>query len=263
MSNDLKLGIFDSGIGGLSVLREVAKALPSYDIFYLADRLNAPYGNKSKEVVFNYCENIVKEFEKNGIETILIACNSATAMAIDELRESFHHIRFFGIEPFINVINIRPELISKRGVCLTTNLTASSKRFKYLQEKYDHNHTLEYCTSKMLAKLIEESFDSGRLDTQSIKEEIKLSIPTDSKFDYIILGCTHYPFVSELFEEVLGAKSISPCAHVAKHMAECLATNSSKVTLKDHFFFKDTANPLAENEWRIVKKENLKGFPFF
>ncbi|AYF44653.1 MULTISPECIES: glutamate racemase [unclassified Halobacteriovorax] len=263
----MKIGIFDSGIGGLSVLKEVAHYMDRYDIYYLADRLNAPYGNKTKQEVYSYCEAIVNEFLSIDIDTILIACNSATAMAIDELRSNFPQIRFFGIEPFINVINLRPELISKRGVCLTTQLTADSNRFKYLQQKYDANHTLEYRTSKMLAKLIEEAFDSGRLDTHKIEEEIKSSVFTKStkdSFDYIILGCTHYPFVSEVFEKVLGTTSISPCAHVAKHMASCLVNKLDETQeIRDHFYFRDTSKAATKEQWRIVKKENLKGFPFF
>ncbi|WP_412469496.1 MULTISPECIES: glutamate racemase [unclassified Halobacteriovorax] len=258
----MKIGIFDSGIGGLSVLREVAKLMDRCEIYYFADRLNAPYGNKTKEEVFTFCQSIVEDFISYGIDTILIACNSATAMAINELRTNYPNIRFFGIEPFINVINLRPELKKQKGVVLTTKITADSMRFQSLKERYDPKQHLVYRVSKNLAKIIEDSFDSGRLNEDEISKEIVDSIfPSGQKesYDYIILGCTHYPFVKELFKANVGAQSISPCYHVAKHMADqCVINEDAQIV--DFFYYRDSRSP---DLWRKVKKQNLEGFPFF
>ncbi|MFG1494409.1 aspartate/glutamate racemase family protein [Halobacteriovorax sp. ZH4_bin.1] len=258
----MKIGIFDSGIGGLSVLREVAKLMDRCEIYYLADRLNAPYGNKTKEEVFNFCRHIVDDFISHGIDTILIACNSATAMAINELRANYPTIRFFGIEPFINVINLRPELKQQKGVVLTTKITADSMRFQNLKDRYDPQGHLVYRVSKNLAKIIEDSFDSGRLNEEEISKEIVESIfPSgeEESYDYIILGCTHYPFVKDLFKASVGAHSISPCYHVAKYVADqCVISDDGEIV--EFFYYRDSRSP---DLWRKVKKQNLEGFPFF
>lgn len=258
----LKIGIFDSGIGGLSVLREVAAIMDRCDIYYFADRLNAPYGNKSKEEVFAFCAKIVEEFIALEISTILIACNSATAMAINELRDQYPQIRFFGIEPFINIINLRPELKQKSGLVLTTLLTSSSPRFENLKRRYDPAGILNYRYSRNLAALIEKSFDTGRLDEDSIAKEIHESIDGVTKIDYVILGCTHYPFVSDIFKRELKIECISPCAHVAGHMSkEC--GHICEGEIRESFFYKERSVEASKEEWRTVKKQNLCGFPFF
>ncbi len=256
----MKIGIFDSGIGGLSVLREVAKVMPTSEIYYHADRLNAPYGNKSRFEVFNFCKLIVDDFVALGISNILIACNSATAMAIDELRQAYPNIRFFGIEPFINVINFREELKEKKGVVLTTKLTGESKRFNDLKEKYDSNGILDYKVSLSLAKLIEESFDCGRLDEEAMVFEIKTSLK-QLDYQFIILGCTHYPFINDIFTRHFNFECISPCVHVANYMAMQINNYEHSEEL-NYFNYRERLNGGAM-QWRKVKKNNLEGFPFF
>lgn len=210
----IKVGIFDSGIGGLSILREILlKKLP-IEVYYLADSSNAPYGLKPDSFVLDRSVAITQKFVDLGVSVVIVACNTATAIAIDKLRELFSHISFVGVEPYINVINQRTELQDKRGVVLATPLTGNSKRFKDLKERLDPNNILDVYTPKNLAKIIEDHFLSA---PEKIYPLIRDEFPADlPKYDYYILGCTHYPLVKSHLEDIFKAQMISPCPMVAK-----------------------------------------------
>lgn len=210
----VKVGIFDSGIGGLSILKEIHQLNKSLDIYYYADSKNNPYGSKSNEFILDRCVTIVDEFIDKGVALIIIACNTATAVAIDELRRLYPQINFVGVEPYINVINKRDDLKDKKGVVLATPRTGSSQRFIDLKTKLDPNGLLDSFFPVNLAKIIEENFlTKGNIKSQL---EVELEEIVD-RYDFYILGCTHYPLIVDQISEVLVGELVSPCSKVASH----------------------------------------------
>ncbi len=216
----VKIGIFDSGIGGLSILREIAKLRLDIEMIYYADSLNNPYGQKDDSFVIGRCESIVQNLISKGAELIVVACNTATAIAIDHLRQKYPGLVFVGVEPYINVINQRPELKGRKGVVLATPLTGNSKRFKLLKQRLDQNDILDVFTPINLARLIEDNFfNKGHEFEVDVKKELA-SLRTD--YDYLILGCTHYPLIKDQLETFLSGEMISPCPMVASRVKSLL-----------------------------------------
>lgn len=210
----IKVGIFDSGIGGLSILKEIVlKNLP-VELFYYADSKNAPYGPKPDTFVKERSVAITQEFVDIGAQIVIVACNTATAVAIDELRLKFPKISFIGVEPYINVINQRPELKTLKGLVLATPLTGNSKRFKDLKQRLDPDNVLDTFLPENLAKIIEDNFlDSFNKIYPLVRSEFS---EVHTHYDFYILGCTHYPLIKSDLEKIFKGELISPCPMVAK-----------------------------------------------
>ncbi|EQC49475.1 glutamate racemase [Bacteriovorax sp. BSW11_IV] len=221
----MKIGMFDSGIGGLSTLRNLLCMRHDLEVFYWADDAHAPYGSKSDEYVKDRSKAIVKIFESMGIELVVVACNTATAMAIEDLRASFPHMTLVGVEPYVNVINHIPWQKEHRAVILTTPLTGQSERFCRLRERLDPDNKLDHFSCPTMAKLVEHAF--WHKDTQlAQKIQLELAPIKDRNYQYVILGCTHYPLVGHYIQQALGAEVISPCSAISKRVLSLLKLES-------------------------------------
>lgn len=225
--NPLKIGMFDSGIGGLSVLRVLLCQRPDLDIYYWADDAYAPYGSRSDAEIQERSQTITRAFIKMGIQTIVIACNTATAVAIDNLRATFPDVDFIGIEPYVNVVNHIPLASAHQAVILTTPLTGQSRRFSRLKNQLDPNHQLDHFSCPELARIVEQGFWNEDLELlPKIRQELA---PLQAQnYSYVILGCTHYPLVGHYIQAVMNAQVISPCAAVAKRALEVLRLPAQK-----------------------------------
>lgn len=185
------IGVFDSGIGGLTTLKEIYKLLPNEDFIYYADSRNNPYGDKTHEELLDICKNIVNYFIKKDIKLIVIACNTATTKCIDELRSIYKDIIFVGTEP---AIKPACEKGYKDILVMATPPTIKSDKVKVLVDKYkkdNQNITLHAC--KDLAHAIEIS-DNDKIDN------ILKDIFSNKKYDSIVLACTHYPHIKSKIE---------------------------------------------------------------
>lgn len=186
------IGVFDSGIGGLTVLEEMKKVLPNEDYLFYADSLNNPYGEKSDELLYEITSNIVNYLISRGCKIIVIACNTATTRCIKYLRNKYSDITFVGTEPAIKVACDRNY---KNILVMATPATINSERTSILvndNKKDFENIYLVPCEG--LANAIELS----NLDKQ---EEIVSKIYNEYKdkdIDAVVLGCTHYPHIKEL-----------------------------------------------------------------
>ncbi len=258
-----KIGVFDSGIGGYSVLGELFKAMPEASYYYISDDANAPYGPKSDEFITERGMFITKELLAQGVELIVVACNTATAASIDYLRNQFKDIPFVGVEPYLNAYYKMPEGLSatqKKTMVLTTESTGKSERFKRLKERLDPESQISHYSLKNLARLIEDFYyhpeDEKKFDKQL---EDELSFLRPHQYDYAILGCTHYPLVRDRIENFLNLKTISPDAHVAGRVVDLMTKNQSRSTNAppDFFHFLSTNN----NLWIKKKRDSLYG-PF-
>ena len=195
------IGIFDSGIGGTSIWKEVVKLLPNENTIYLADSKNAPYGEKSSEEIIALSIKNTEYLISKECKLIIVACNTATTNAIDYLRKNYT-ITFIGIEPAIKPA----ALLSKTGAIgiLATKGTLSSKLFEKTTKEYTKNITTIEQDGEGLVPLIEE----GKLNSPEINELLSTYLKPMLKFniDHLVLGCTHYPYLIPQIKKIIGDK---------------------------------------------------------
>jgi len=200
----LKIGVFDSGLGGLTILKSITKVLKGANIIYIADTLYAPYGEKDKEEIFSRCDKITKFLlDKYEIDVLVIACNTATSIAIKHLREKFPFLAIIGTEP-----GIKPAINSTRngniGI-LATPSTLKGSKYQLLVDELTANKkniTLYEQACNGLAKQIEKG-EISSLKTYSMLENW-LTPMKKAKVDTIVLGCTHYPLVKQTILDIMG-----------------------------------------------------------
>lgn len=215
MNKNDKIGIFDSGIGGVTVLQEILKILPNENYIYYSDSKNCPYGDKSDEQINEICENIVKIFIEQNCKAIVIACNTASAKSVQYLRKKYNHIPFIAIEPAYKMVY--DYAYDKPTLVMATKGTIESEKFNLLYHKYDNHKTILLpCVG--LADIIEEG------DSDKIKEYLKEHLEQyKGKVENIVLGCTHYPLIKKEIKEVLGkVEFFNGAPYLAKHLKEIL-----------------------------------------
>ncbi|MBR3249731.1 MAG: glutamate racemase [Clostridia bacterium] len=192
------IGIFDSGVGGLTILAEIKKQLPNENIVYLGDTANFPYGDKSKDEIINFSRNNVKRLIKENVKMIVIACGTATSQAIDTLKKEFD-IPIIGIiEPTVKYI--KEKKYKKIGV-IATEGTIKSKAWESALKNNINDIQVINKACPMLATIAEEGRAMGEEGKRAIKEYMKPF--KQNKIDKIILGCTHYPIYEKLIKEEL------------------------------------------------------------
>jgi glutamate racemase len=218
-----KIGVFDSGIGGITTLKEIIKILPKEEYIYYADSKNNPYGTKDYNELFNIVDNIVKYFIKRNVKLIVIACNTATTKCINKLRAKYPDILFVGTEP---AIKVACDKNYKNTLVLATPGTISSKRVKKLlrdNKKENQNITLVACDN--LANAI-ETYNNKLID--KLLHEY-LSIYKKQNIDAIVLGCTHYPIIKDKLQKLFPkATIIDGNKGVAKRVKFLLEENNIK-----------------------------------
>jgi glutamate racemase len=254
-----KIGLFDSGIGGFSVLSELFKIVPEAHYFYYSDDANAPYGPKTDEFITERSITITNELISQGVELIVVACNTATASSIDLLRETFPKMKFVGVEPYLNAYYQIPEGQEKKMMVLTTESTGKSERFKRLKERLDPKSMIDHYSLTNLARLIEDYYYHSETITDfDLKVEEELSFLKDHHYSFAILGCTHYPLINKKIESLLNLKTISPCAHVALRVKELINSKDQIPESTDEFFqFLSSIN----NHWIQKSRKSFLG-PF-
>lgn len=198
--NTQPIGIFDSGIGGTSIFKEIHQLLPMEKTIYLADSKNAPYGQKSKQEIIDLSFKNTDLLLEMGCKIIVVACNTATTNAIKELRQSYR-VPFIGIEPAIKPAALGT--FTKSIGILATKGTLSSELFSETSSLY----TQDIETTEVVGKGLVEAIESGKLEeasTQTMLKEILQPI-LEKDIDYLVLGCTHYPYLIPLLRELLPA----------------------------------------------------------
>ena len=192
------IGIFDSGIGGTSILKEIHQLLPHEDIIYLADSKNAPYGYKTKEEITQLCIKNTELLISKGCKIIVIACNTATTNSIEYLRENYS-IPFIGIEPAIKPAALNSK--NKTIGILATKGTLSSELFTKTAELF----TKDTEVVEVIGAGLVEAIEAGKLNQESTKKLLETLIQPmlDKNIDYLVLGCSHYPYLIPLLQEIL------------------------------------------------------------
>lgn len=219
MDTAAPIGVFDSGIGGLSVWSQLAGTLPDEQMIYLADSAHAPYGTKSRSFITGRARAITRFLVDQGCKLIVVACNTATGAAITTLRREFS-VPFIGVEPAVKPAAIE----SKTGHIgvLATAQTFRGEHFRRSIRLYAHSVELHEKVGTGLVELIEK----GMIDSTETKELLKkyLLPMVDQGIDQLVLGCTHYPFLIPLIQEILpaGIRIIDPAPAVARQSRKVL-----------------------------------------
>jgi glutamate racemase len=223
MSPEQPIGIFDSGLGGLSVLRAVRAQLPGEHVLYFGDQGHVPYGPRPLEEVQAFSESISRFLIDRGAKLIIVACNAASAAALQYLRTTFSQMQFIGMEP---VVKPAAET-THTGVVgvLATPATFQGKLYASVVERFAGNVKLLQSTCPGLVQQIE----LGHLDGQETRRILKdaLTPMLVEGIDTVVLGCTHYPFVIPLIQEIVGVdvRVIDPAPAVARQAGRLLVSS--------------------------------------
>lgn len=220
-SPEAPIGVFDSGVGGLSVLAEIQRLMPNERLLYVGDCGHIPYGEKTPEFIRQRCMAIAEFFQEKGAKALVIACNTATAAAAADLRQQYSGWPIVGMEPAV-----KPAALATRngvvGVLATTG-TLQSARFAALLDRFASTVTVVTQPCPGLVELIEQGdMASARLRALVIRYVRPLLV---ANCDTIILGCTHYPFLKPLLAEILpsGTALVDTGAAVARQLQRLLA----------------------------------------
>ncbi|MBM6498915.1 glutamate racemase [Flavobacterium macrobrachii] len=258
MTKNNPIGLFDSGIGGTSIWKEIHELMPNEDTIYLADSKNAPYGQKSKEEIIQLSIKNTEFLLNQNCKIIVVACNTATTNAIKELRAKYQ-VPFIGIEPAIKpaALHSKTQTI---GI-LATQGTLNSELFHQTAQQFHETKIIEQI-GHGLVPLIEE----GKINSPQIKQLLNkyLQPMIEANIDYLVLGCSHYPYLLPQIKKILPKhiKIIDSGEAVAKQtkniLTEINALNTENHQPKNIFF--TNANPTAiekilKDNYPIIKKD--------
>jgi glutamate racemase len=228
MSIDIKspIGIFDSGVGGISVLRAIREQMPEESILYFGDQGHIPYGPRPMQQIRDFSEAITRFLLEHGAKIIVVACNTASAAALKYLREKFPDIQFVGMEPAVKPAAERTQT-GRVGV-LATPATFQGALYASVVERFANGVDLFQSTCPGLVQQIEQGNLNGE-ETRKILQNALLPM-LEENIDTIVLGCTHYPFVIPLIQKIVGesVRVIDPAPAVAKQTERLLDVRGSR-----------------------------------
>jgi glutamate racemase len=257
MHNNHPIGLFDSGIGGTSIWREIHNLLPNEDTIYLADSKNAPYGQKSKEeIIALSCKNTELLLEMN-CKIIVVACNTATTNAIAELRAKYD-VPFIGIEPAIKPAATNSST-QKIGI-LATKGTLSSELFNKAVEIYRDTEIIEQ-VGHGLVELIEE----GKINSHEMDQLLRqyLNPMIEANIDYLVLGCSHYPYLIPQIKKMLppnitiidsGEAVARQTQHILKHKTGFTNAQNGRAVFYTNSDPK-VLSGLLDHQFDVIKKD--------
>lgn len=199
--NDLPIGIFDSGVGGLTVLKAIRAELPCENLLYLGDTARLPYGTKSPASIARYAAQATAELQKRGIKLLVVACNTASAVALDALREQMSPLPVIGVvQPGARAaVNARP---GGSHLVLATEATVQLGAYRKAIESLDSAATVREQACELLVALAEEGWTDGDIATKVIRRYLVEASGDDFRADSIILGCTHFPLLKDSIQAI-------------------------------------------------------------
>ncbi len=197
-----KIAVFDSGVGGISVLRELIKLMPGEDYLYFGDSANAPYGDRTTEDVRRLTLQNAQMLLGRGVKALVVACNTATSAAIDQLRQAYPHAIIVGIEPALKLAADRfPG--GKIGI-MATRVTLREEKLSQQLARFPNAQVV-----KIPAPGLVELIESGRADASETNALLQdILTPYIGRLDALVLGCTHYPFAKDTIAAILGEQTL-------------------------------------------------------
>ena len=256
---ELPIGIFDSGIGGLTVAHAIKKELPYENIIYFGDTKHLPYGEKSAEAIIDFSKNIISFLKRNNTKAIVIACNSASSVAADIIYKKEKKIPIFNvIEPVVNYVSKKCQN-SKVGV-IGTKATIQSKVYEEKIKKLSLSIKISSLATPLLAPMIEEGFIKEDISSTIIKQY--LSNSKLKNINHLILGCTHYPLIYNEIKKFYNSNVniIDSAKIIAKQISrELHEKNLVKQNNKTkHYFFVSNYTKEFEKSAKFFFKEGIK-----
>lgn len=246
------IGVFDSGVGGLTVIREIMRQIPNERIVYFGDTARVPYGSKSRDTILKYSRQIIRFLKTKGVKALVVACNTASAVALEEIRAELDI-------PIIGVIKPGAKIAAqttkngKIGI-IGTETTVRSKIYSHFIQDLNPNLTVIGKACPLFVPLVEE----GEFLKSSIAEEIAAHYLNDLKkeeIDTLILGCTHYPLMRKLIGKIMGEKVtlVNPAYETARELKALLKhkglENQNEITKSENpydFYVSDIADKFQQ-----------------
>ena len=217
----MSIGIFDSGLGGLTVLKEIRKILPNEEIFYFGDTARVPYGEKTRDLIIRYSKEITNFLLTKNISALVVACNTATALAIEELKKNYDI-------PIIGVIDagVRSALsvtkTNEIGI-VGTKATINSEKYKLEIHKRNKDIVVYQKACPLFVPIVEEGLLEGEIVENVIKHYL---VDFDEKIDTLVLGCTHYPLLKDEIQKLYPhLKIVDPAMETALDLKKALEDN--------------------------------------
>lgn len=255
--NNLPIGVFDSGVGGLSVFSQLMKFLPNENYIYFGDTLNLPYGNKSKEQLIEFTSNIFDFFKSQNVKAVVMACNTTSAVTYDILKSKYN----FKIYPIVqNVAKFIAEQNYNNIGVFATNATINSHAYKNEIQKYNSKITVYETACPNWVNIVENELQNEPESLRDIK--IHMDEMMQNKVDKIILGCTHYPYLSKILTKFAPKELfINPAECFAKNIKNDLEYADLLCTNKIHepkFFVSANPKQFISSSKLFYKVENIK-----
>ncbi len=227
-----RIGVLDSGVGGLSVLREIHSLLPNYPTLYFADQAHIPYGTRPPDEIAGFVERIAEFLIERGARVIVLACNAASAASLLDLRARHPAIPFVGMEPAV-----KPAVEATRtgaiGV-LTTRATANGELYRRVLNRYADG----VCVITQVAPELVTMVEAGTQDDEASTAVLRLAVQPmlDAGADQIVLACTHFPFLKDRLAAIAGVNLIDPSAAVARQVARVLPSDLAPSDAENLYF---------------------------
>lgn len=252
MDKNAPIGVFDSGVGGLTVVREIMRQIPNEKIIYFGDTARLPYGSKSKETVTRFSKQIVRFLNTFQVKTIVVACNTASAYALDELEQE-------NDIPMIGVVKPGAKIASEvtrngRIGVIATEATIGSRLYNQYITELNKNVTIYGKACPLFVPLVEEGLWEDPVTDEIARRYLTELIDLD--IDTLILGCTHYPLIRSTVGKIMGENVtlVNPAYETARELKEMLA---QKGLLGDH------APALGENQYQFYVSDIADKFKSF
>ena len=271
IDRDAPVGVFDSGVGGLTVAREIMRNLPSEKIVYFGDTARVPYGSKSKETVIRYSRQIIRFLQEQQVKAIVVACNTASAFALDTVRNEFDI-------PIIGVIESGAKVAAARtrnkrvGIIGTVGTVGSGIHAQYLK-KLDPEITVFGEACPLFVPLVEEGWLHDPVTVEVASRYLKEL--QDKDVDTLILGCTHYPLIRSTIRQVMGEEVclVNPAYETALELGKLLeeqglsSTGTEQKEFPYRFYvsdladeFKEFANSILPYDVEMTKKIDIEKY---
>ena len=252
LTKDAPIGVFDSGVGGLTVVREIMRQIPNEKIIYFGDTARVPYGSKSKDTVTRFSRQIVRFLQTHNVKTIVIACNTASAYALEDLEREIDI-------PVIGVVKPGAKVASevtrngKVGV-IATEATIGSKIYSQYITEINKDVTIFGKACPLFVPLVEEGLWQDPVTDEIARRYLAELIDID--IDTLILGCTHYPLIRSTVAKIMGedVTLVNPAYETARELKELL---------KEKGLLNDKQPALGENQYRFFVSDGAEKFKRF
>ena len=202
--NNAPIGVYDSGIGGLSVWDQIHRHLPDESLIYLGDGKNCPYGGRSREDITRFAEEAVEELLRHGVKMVVVGCNTATTAAIEHLRSRWSEMPIVGLEPAVKPACLTTQ--THRIAVLATEHSLASDMFLRTAARYSEDVEVVKVVGEGFVELVESCDEFGDREYDVVRRVVEPLM--DKGIDRVVLGCTHYPFLRPLIERVIGNRGI-------------------------------------------------------